>query len=120
MYLIKYCKNARLALSRHLSGQPFKSKDLEGIRLTSDGIPIILDPWIHLIRSQVSITSDLQLIMTILSMTRALNLGKEPDFKPIESASDYTLPADIEAKIFLFWKELGYNRMTKSVPKRAL
>jgi hypothetical protein len=60
---------------------------------------------------------DLRLVITILNMTRALNLGREPDFEPIIGANLYKLPSDIDAKVFLFWKELGYNRITKSVPK---
>lgn len=42
--LTKYCKAARLALSRYLAGQPFKSKEVDGVKLTVDGIPTILKP----------------------------------------------------------------------------
>lgn len=102
IHLTKYVKGARLSLSRYLSGTPFTSKEVEGVRLSKDGIPVILGPWIPLLRSQVLISDDLKLIMTILNMTRALNLGKEPDLDPITKASTYVLPDDLEAKVFLF------------------
>jgi len=90
-----------------LAGQAFTSKEVEFVKLTVDGIPVILGPWIPYLRSQVSPTprplkDDLRLIMTILNMTRALNLGKEPDITPITRASQYRLPSNIEADVFLF------------------
>jgi hypothetical protein len=115
--LTKYVKNARLALARYLSGQPFKK--IDGVRLTKDGIPVILGPWIPSLRSGHISSSDVKMIMTILTMTRALNLGKDVDLDPILSPSSYELPADIEDKIFLFWKELGFRRSSPNVPSRA-
>jgi hypothetical protein len=102
VHLIKFCKNTRLALSRYLAGQPFKSNQLEYVRLTSDGIPYILGPWIPSLRDQ-SISSDsLKLLLTILNMTRALNKGKEADLEPIIGASNYVLPTELERHVYLF------------------
>lgn len=89
--LILYVKSLRTNLLNYLSGNPAK---VEGIRLTKDGIPKILEPLIRESSFGKFPAARLQIILTILYSTRALKLGKEPDTSPITSAG-VNLPTDI-------------------------
>lgn len=83
--LVLYCKEVRICLYRYLSGTPLLSSKV--IKLTKDGIPTILGPWIPNIRSGNISASDLRLLTTIFSSTRSLSLGDKPDFNTITDAS---------------------------------
>jgi len=83
--LVLYCKEVRLYLCRYLSGKPLLRSNV--IKVTKDGIPVILGPWIPNLRSGNISADDLRMLMTIFSSTRALSLGDKPDFTPITNAS---------------------------------
>jgi len=79
-------KDARTILLNYLSGTPIT---LEGVRCTSDGIPVILGDLIQAVRA--GSIPDLRLINTILFSTRSLNLGKNIDIEPITRSPERDL-----------------------------
>lgn len=83
--LIIYCKAVRLHLNRFLSGSPVTVSTV--IRLTGDGIPVILGPFIPKIRHDKISTDTVRVLLTIFSSTRALSLGKDIDIDSIIRAS---------------------------------
>jgi len=80
-FLIEYIKKVRLALLLHLSGE-FPSKRVQGVRVTHDGVPLVLGPLINSVRRGQS-PAMLRIVNTVLYCTRALNLGRVPDISPI-------------------------------------
>lgn len=113
LFFINYIKELRLALMKYLAGTPLKTNY---IKLRSDNVPLILAPFIKKNISHRTIPRGiLQLLMTILFMTRALNLGKIPDYSPLITPASGSTVLD-ENFIQSFWKELGY-RPHKVIPK---
>jgi len=111
--LITYVKAIRTNLLNYLSGNTVRVK---GVEMTKDGFPRILVPIFDKYKYGEFPVSRLQVVLSILYSTRALNLGKKPDIKPITSAG-VILPTGIDKYTVSFWKELGYRPSTKKVPK---
>jgi len=84
------------------------------MRLTKEGIPVILGDLIPLIRRGES-PALLRVLNTILVCTRALNLGTDANLDPITAPPKVDI-SDISKYASSFWKELGY-RSNKTVPK---
>lgn len=103
---IDYIKGVRTALLLHLSGE-FPDKRVNGIRVTNDGIPLVLGPLINKIRRGYP-PALLRVINTILFMTRALNLGRSPDILSITGPTKSGLP-EIDEFTRSFWFVLGYR-----------
>jgi len=101
---LTYVKAVRVNFSNYLSGNPERAP---GVRCTSDGIPLVLSPWLSDIR-QGSSPAVLRTIMTILYSTRALNLGVITDTKTITEPTNVVSP-DISKFSKDFWRELGYK-----------
>lgn len=98
VWTTKFCKTVRVSLWAYLSGKPQRSK---GIKSTSDGLPRILGDLIRPIRKGPS-PSLMQMVNTVLCSTRALNLGKIPDFDPITKNSTVSLNSKYKDYIHLF------------------
>jgi hypothetical protein len=114
VFLIKYIKSTRQALNIHLSGE-FPVKRIPGVRVTSDGIPLILGPLIGPVRRGQS-PATLQIVNTILYSTRALNLEAIPDTSSITSPPKGDLLV-IKQYQRQFWKELGYRSNGHHTPR---
>jgi hypothetical protein len=113
-FLIEYIKKVRLALLLFLSGE-FPSKKVSGVRVTYDGVPLILGPFIKEIRRGAS-PDLLRLLNTILYCTRALNLGRNPDVSPIVGPPLNERLPTWGNSVSLFWKELGYRPFKGHTP----
>lgn len=57
-----------------------------------------------------------RLFLTLLYSTRALELGKEPDIKPIQDPPKVDLP-DMSKYCVQFWRDLGYRPSKTLVPR---
>lgn len=86
--IIRWTKDQRTALLIYLSGE-YPSKKVDGVRVTSDGIPVSLGPLVEKIRKIQSPEhfDVLRVVLTILFSTRALNIGKIPDTSSITSTT---------------------------------
>jgi hypothetical protein len=115
-FLIEYMKRVRLSLLHHLSGE-YPEKRVEGVRVTKEGIPVVLGPLIKYIRNKPS-PAMLQMVLTVCFSTRALNLGKDPDISTVTRPCESKI-ADISKYTKSFWRELGY-RPSSSVPRDLL
>jgi len=115
MALVLICKNARLMLWKYLAGTPIK---VPGVRSTRDGLPIILGDLIPLIRAAPS-PALLRVVSTLLTCTRALSLGKNPDIDSITSDPKGGI-AGLGKHVGAFWAELGYGPSSDTVPKSLL
>lgn len=115
VFLIKYIKDVRSALLLYLSGE-YPSKRVGGVRVTHDGVPLILGPFIKEIRKGSS-PALLRMINTILFSTRALNLGRDPDISPIVGPALGSIPTWGNS-VSRFWKELGYRPLKGHTPGR--
>jgi len=113
-FLIEYIKNVRVALLLHLSGE-YPSKRVQGVRVTHDGVPLVLGPLIKYCRRGHSPVI-LRIVNTILFSTRALNLGKEPDISPIVGPALSDRLPTWGKSVSLFWKELGYRPFKGHTP----
>lgn len=111
--MIEYMKRVRLSLLHHLSGE-YPAKRVEGVRVTWDGIPVVLGPLIKQIRLNPD-PAMLQMVLTVLYSTRALNLGRSPDTTTITRPCESKI-ADISKYARDFWRELGY-RPSRKVPR---
>jgi len=98
--LIDWCKNHRLALLHYLAGE-FPSKRVKDVKLTSNGFPSSLGTP-ELVRAS---PLTLRLVLTLLYSTRALNLGRKPDFSPI--TAPYTGEPVVLPDVRPFFRELG-------------
>jgi hypothetical protein len=87
--LILYFRGIRSCVMNYLSGNPERPT---GVRLTKDGIPVDLGPWIERLRSiRTPNTPEkaangikvLAILTTVLFSTRALKAGSQPDIRPI-------------------------------------
>jgi len=76
--LISYCKSLRGNLFNYFSGNNIR---IPGVKLTKDGIPKVLHSLIPIIRRRQFLV--IAIILTILFSTRALKIGKNPNFEPI-------------------------------------
>lgn len=116
---IAYVKAIRNAFYIYLSGEYSFAKQIPGVRYTFDGIPTALGPFIPMIR-QGSSPDLLRVIMTILSMNRALRLESKPDLSPIEDPCKKAIPhlGDYSKS---FWNKLGYrqSKSTLSAPRKT-
>jgi len=79
-YFIFYIKSVRTIFMSYLSGNVRK---IDGIGCTHDGLPKIFGSFIKDIRQEAPPRGILQMLMTILFMSRALHLGVLPDYTPI-------------------------------------
>jgi hypothetical protein len=113
-FLIDYIKNTRTALILHLSGE-YPRKKVEGVRVTSDGVPLILGPCIKWVRRGQS-PATLRIVNTILFCTRALNLGTQVDLSPITGPILVDRLPVWGDSVRAFWKELGYRPLKGHVP----
>jgi len=113
-FLIEYIKKVRLALLLHLSGE-FPSKRVQGVRVTHDGVPLVLGPLINSVRRGQS-PAMLRIVNTVLYCTRALNLGRVPDISPIVGPCLVTRLPTWGNSVALFWKELGYRPIKGHTP----
>jgi len=104
-WTLDHIKGTRQCLLAYLSGKP---TSIPGIRLTSDGIPVILGALIPYVRSG-SDNRLLAYLTTILYASRALKLGKDPDIESITRAHNGGIPSDFSRYTVQFWKELGYK-----------
>nr|DAC76946.1 TPA_inf: RNA-dependent RNA polymerase [Entomophthora muscae mitovirus 7] len=109
---LKYIKGTRTAYLAYLSGKPVRVK---GVRTTKDGIPVILGDFVPKIRKGPT-PAMLQLINTILFCTRALKLGRTPDFSPIINPPKRD-PINIGEFVDDFWRDMGYHRQARTNPK---
>jgi hypothetical protein len=97
------------------------------VSLYKDGIPKCLGPNLaEDIRKMNRLSSksleenglhrNLAVILTILTSSRALNPGVNPDLKPIEQESKQTLPSLVGKDCVNFWQALGFFPSRK-IPK---
>jgi hypothetical protein len=116
--LIIYIKEVRRLYLNYLSGSPSTSKV---VKITNDGIPVILGNLIPILRIQdtSSYICTTQVLTTILWGTRSLKTKNPMDTKPIETPG---LP-NIKEVAFQygkyskdFWSSLGYYKRN-TVPK---
>jgi hypothetical protein len=118
---ISFCKLNRQALLNYLSGNPCK---IPGVRLTKDGIPVVLGDLISTVRglssAQCSNYTILSLINTILWSSRSLKSEATLDTKSITmpSASDGELYSDMELYLKDFTRSIGV-RPSQRVPQRV-
>lgn len=102
-WTILYCKAIRGNLMSYFSNNPIKDPL---VKCTVDGIPIVLGGLIPHIRGRSYIV--ISMVFTILLATRALSIGKIPNFEPIIAPSkeaDYDLSKHMED----FWRAIGYR-----------
>jgi len=111
--LVTWCKDTRLALLHHLSGE-FPLKKVKGVPVTKDGLPKALVPVLG--KGEYDVTL-LRLTLTLLYSTRALSLGRKPDITPIVSPSSVTEPHDWGKHRLSFWRSLGYRPSATRVPR---
>lgn len=111
--LILWCKNLRLALLHHLSGE-YPSKMVEGVPVTKDGIPKFLVPILGKVKPYN--TTLLRLVLTALFSTRVLKLGRLPDISSIKGGPDGSHP-EMSKYSVSFWRELGYRPSATKVPR---
>jgi hypothetical protein len=114
LQLITYVKGCRLALHRFLSGNPVAT--IHGVKLTTDGIPVIFGDLIPKIRSREGLRVILLFLNTILFSTRSLKPYAVPDLEPIVKSASKPFDLD-ELNPNQFWKELGYRPSRKVVPR---
>jgi hypothetical protein len=118
LFFILYVKKLRAQLLNYLSNNPER---IQGVRVTSDGIPVALGDLIEHIRHvgsrEIIEESILPFLMTILFSTRSLKAGKEPDVTPITQPAKVLVPEFLDEYLVQFWRELGTWPSTK-VPKR--
>jgi hypothetical protein len=114
MALITYCKGTRLAFHRYLSGNPIGS--VQGVKLTTDGIPVIFGDFIPMIRSEEVPRAELSVLNTILFSTRSLNPRSVPEIEPITKSAETPFELD-KLNPYHFWKELGYKPSRSSIPR---
>jgi len=103
-FTIMYMKAVRADFISYLSGSDIKSGL---VSLTRDGIPKILGNLIPLVRRKSYLV--IAMICTILWSSRALSIGKNPNYSSITSAPKGTL-SNILMFSSDFWKELGYRQ----------
>jgi len=101
---LTFVKSVRVNLMNYWSGNSLRAP---GVRCTKDGIPLILSPFINEIR-RGGPRAVLQVLNTVLFMTRALNLGVHPDTRPITEPTNVVSP-DLSKYMKDFWRELGYK-----------
>nr|UPW42144.1 MAG: putative RNA dependent RNA polymerase [Inner Mongolia sediment mitovirus 3] len=97
-------KRIRTAYLGYLSGNPCK---VEGVRCTSDGIPVALGDLIPIIRGSETPGNFLPFLNTILWCTRALNIGKLPNFSTISEPASVQVPTEIGKDSVAFWRAIG-------------
>jgi hypothetical protein len=78
--LIAFNKAVRLNLLNFLSGNASR---VNGVKLAQGGIPKILGPFVQKIHDGSIPTLELQLILTLLFVTRGLELKANPNIKTI-------------------------------------
>lgn len=119
-YCVLYIKDVRLALFNYLAGTPLSR--VPGVRLTGDGLPVILGDLLPIIRSADAPVFLLRFLTTILCASRSLSLGTDPDLTSISEASRISeLPSGLGRYCIAFWRDLGYNpRFKGCIPKGLL
>lgn len=96
--MIKYAKQARLYVTRHLSGHPL-TESTQGIKLTKDWLPIALGDLLGIVRR--GSTAEKRWLLTILYSTRALAAGKVPNYDDI-TAPGLVLGGNIKTDVKQF------------------
>jgi hypothetical protein len=115
--MIKTAKAARLYVTRYLSGQPLITKDL-GIRLTKDYLPMRIGPSLLRIARRGT-PAEKQLLLTVLTSTRAIVLPTNPDYEsitaPNRSEKLDNIVAEMKTHRYGFFRSLGLrNRFHES------
>lgn len=117
--LVKYLKLVRQAHKNFLAEE---LQPLQGIGLTSDGIPKVFKGLIPIVRkSRIDNESMwiLPFLNTLLWSTRALKIGKRPDIGPITHPFSGTIKGFDSRSVNSFWKTIGIkSRGLDRVPKR--
>lgn len=105
--LISYNKKVRQAFMNYL----LHSKErIEGIRLDNSGLPFVLKGM----EKYISDKNQLRLLLTVLYSTRALSIGKEPDYEPIIGTPIKEIPDNWDSYVKDFFQnELGFRKMHK-------
>jgi len=117
--LIKFVKLVRTAFLLFLSKEE-KGKSVVGIKLTKDGIPLVLGDLIPKIRAATSADIKyLQLLSTILWGSRSLKVGRIPNTDPITQPASKLVPSGIGKYYGDFWRAIGIWP-SKRVPKSLL
>lgn len=101
-------KTVRLHITRYLSGAPILKKD-ESTRFSINriGLPRKLRSFQTLITQENLTNEQLQLIMTILGLTRALSGGhKKPDLSSITDKSPFMMTKSLEKEIIKEMKQI--------------
>jgi hypothetical protein len=114
LFALSYLKAVRNIRLSYLSGEPKLDMKVK-VKLTRDGIPVILGPWIPKIRSKSISSFERRFILTILYCSRALSLGKNPDLSTIESPRLQGFLRVSGSDFKSFWKELGYRKPLRNV-----
>jgi hypothetical protein len=88
-YAVSYMKQAKLHITRYISGKPLKVNN-KGVSLTSDYFPtrlLFLKPYVDSGK-----TTDLRIVMTLLSLNRVVEPTKEESSKIYPKFSSITDP----------------------------
>jgi hypothetical protein len=117
--MMEHMKSCRLSLLYHLSGE-YPSKQVKGVRVTSDGIPKVLKPLFEILREGSSRTAQAaRLILTFLFSTRAITMTPKPDITSIVAPGKGT--SAIDASAMEFWSQgLGFRLKSSSQVSRAV
>jgi len=102
-----FCKLVRLSVTRYLSGEPLPI-ETPNIKLTSEGLPLILLPFHGAIR--VKEIDDLRIIFTMLNLTRGVILDPIEDFKSITDTWKGSLPITWDTFKTAIKKTIGFKR----------
>jgi hypothetical protein len=119
IFALAYVKAVRNTRLSYLSGEN-KTDAKVKVKLTHDGIPVCLGPWIGPIRSKTITSFQRRFVMTRLYASRALSLGSDPDLTTI-TASPVTGKHRLvgSSEIQAFWKALGYRKPLKNRSLRS-
>lgn len=104
--LIAFNKAVRLNLLNFLSGNPSR---VPGAKLAIGGIPKILGPFVIQLYNGTIPKLSLQLVLTLLFITRGLELKAKPNIdtitKPLKEGSQLGIGEFMPE----FWRSLGFN-----------
>jgi len=104
---LKHNKSVRLSFTRFLAGAPITDNSLR-LKRDKTGFPVILSDFKGLVVEKE--TRGIRLLMTLLTVTRAVVLSPEPSYKSIEHLWVGNLPFDWYTHRTVVLRTLGVGK----------